>query len=184
MSANDKSAVVHVYDGIEELDNHLPNWWLFLLWLTVLFAFGYWYYYQTTGEGRGTLEVYRAEAAEAARLAEARKPKPDSDAGLLLASQDKPTVDEGLQTYQATCAACHGQKGEGLIGPNLTDNAWLHGAQPTAIHKVVSEGVLAKGMPNWEKMLGPQKVRSVVAYVLTLKNTNVPGKAPQGEPAQ
>lgn len=184
MSAQDKPGVIHVYDGIEELDNHLPNWWLFILWLTIMFGFGYWYYFHTTGEGRGSLEVYRAEAAEAARLAEARKPKPDSDAGLMLLVQDKGLVDEGQQNFQQTCAACHGQKGEGIIGPNLTDNAWLHGGKPTDIHKVVTEGVLAKGMPSWEKVLGPQRVRAVVAYVLTLKNTNVPGRPPQGEPGE
>ncbi|QRN94761.1 c-type cytochrome [Archangium violaceum] len=182
MSASDKSGVLHVYDGIEEMDNHLPRWWLFILWATLIFGFGYWYYYHVTGMGPGSLEVYKAEAAEAARLAASNKPV--SDDTLLALMQDSQSVELGKAQFQQQCASCHGQKGEGLIGPNLTDNFWLHGGKPMAIHKTVSEGVVAKGMPAWERTLGAERVRSIVAYVLTLKNTNVAGKAPQGEPEQ
>ncbi|HEX5754215.1 MAG TPA: cbb3-type cytochrome c oxidase N-terminal domain-containing protein [Archangium sp.] len=182
MSANDKPGILHVYDGIEEMDNHLPNWWLFLLWSTVLFGFGYWFYYQVSGVGPGSMAVYKAEAAEAARNAASNQPV--SDETLLALMLDSQSVEQGKAQFTQQCAACHGQKGEGLIGPNLTDKFWLHGGTPMAIHKTVSEGVVAKGMPAWERTLGAERVRSIAAYVLTLKNTNVPGKAPQGELAE
>jgi cytochrome c oxidase cbb3-type subunit 3 len=183
MSSSDKPGVLHVYDDIEEMDNHLPNWWLFILWTTVVFGFGYWFYYHVTGAGPGSLEVDKAEAAEAAALAAANRP-PTGDEALLALVQDPAVVDQGKTQFTQVCAACHGQKGEGLIGPNLTDKFWLYGGKPVDIQKTVSEGVVAKGMPAWEQPLGAQRVRAITAYVLTLKNTNVPGKAPQGEPEQ
>ncbi|MFE8600925.1 cbb3-type cytochrome c oxidase N-terminal domain-containing protein [Archangium violaceum] len=182
MSANDKPGVLHVYDGIEEMDHHLPNWWLFILWSTIVFGFCYWFYYQVSGTGPSSMEVYKAEAAEAARNAASNKPV--SDEALLSLMQDAQSVEQGKAQFTQQCASCHGQKGEGLIGPNLTDKFWLHGGKPMDIHKTVAEGVVVKGMPAWERTLGAERVRSIVAYVLTLKDTNVPGKAPQGEPAQ
>lgn len=182
MSSSEKPGVLHVYDDIEEMDNHLPNWWLFILWTTIVFGFGYWFYYHASGTGPGSLEVYKAEATEAAR--KAASGKPTSDETLLALMNDPVAVDQGKTQFTQQCAACHGQKGEGLIGPNLTDKFWLHGGKPMDIHKTVSEGVVVKGMPAWERTLGAERVRSIVAYVLTLKNTNVPGKAPQGEPEQ
>lgn len=182
MSSSDKPGVLHVYDGIEELDNHLPNWWLFILWTTIVFGFGYWFYYHASGTGPGSMAVYQAEAAEAARKAASNKPV--SDETLLALVKDSQSVEQGKAQFLQQCASCHGQKGEGLIGPNLTDAAWLHGGKPMDVHKTVAEGVVAKGMPAWERTLGAERVRSIVAYVLTLKNTNVPGKPPQGEPEQ
>jgi cytochrome c oxidase cbb3-type subunit 3 len=184
MSSNNKPGILHVYDGIEEMDNHMPNWWLLILWSTILFGFGYWYYYHVSGKAQGSLEVYKAEAAEAARIAAANKPPPTGDEVLLGLTADAALVEQGKTQFTQVCAACHGQKGEGLIGPNLTDKFWLHGGKPTAILKTVAEGVVAKGMPAWEQPLGAQRVRAITAYVLTLKNTDVPGKAPQGEPEQ
>lgn len=182
MSSSEKPGVLHIYDDIEEMDNHLPRWWLFILWTSIVFAFGYWFYYHVSGTGPGSLEVYKAEATEAAR--KAASGKPTSDETLLALMQDPLAVDQGKTQFTQQCAACHGQKGEGLIGPNLTDEFWLHGGKPMDIHKTVAEGVVAKGMPAWERTLGAERVRSIVAYVLTLKNTRVPGKAPQGEPEQ
>jgi cytochrome c oxidase cbb3-type subunit 3 len=86
--------------------------------------------------------------------------------------------------YQQNCATCHGAEGQGLIGPNLTDNAWLQGGKPVDIHKTIAQGSVAKGMPAWERTLGVERVRAVTAYVLTFKGRNVPGKPPQGEPEQ
>lgn len=180
MSSSDKPGVLH--DDIEEMDTHLPNWWLFILWATIAFGFGYWFYYHVTGTGPGSMAVYQAETDTFAKASAARKS--DSDQTLVLLAKDPGVVKQGQEAFMQTCAACHGQKGEGLIGPNLTDNAWLHGGTPMAIHKVVSQGVVAKGMPAWERTLGAERMRSLVAYLLTLKNTNVPGKPPQGEPEQ
>jgi cytochrome c oxidase cbb3-type subunit III len=180
MSSSEKPGVLHVYDDIEEMDNRLPNWWLFILWGSIFFAAGYWCYYHVAELGSSSMAVYTAEveAFEQRMAAE----KPDSDLALLLLTKDAQVVEQGQQAYMQTCAVCHGERGEGTIGPNLTDNAWLHGGKPMDIHKVVSEGVVTQGMPAWERTLGAERVRTLVAYVLTLKNTHVPGKPPQGAP--
>jgi len=181
MSSSHKPGVLHVYDGIEEMDNRLPNWWLGILWGTLVFGLGYWFYYHVTSMGPGQLAAYQSEASEAMRRAAANKPI--SDELLLGLAKDPQTLGTGQAVFQSQCAACHGAQGEGKIGPNLTDNYWLHGSKPVELHKVVTEGVVAKGMPSWERTLGPERVRAVVAYVMTLKGKNVPGKAPQGDPA-
>ncbi|WP_224364487.1 cbb3-type cytochrome c oxidase N-terminal domain-containing protein [Hyalangium versicolor] len=179
---SDKSAVHHVYDGIEEHDNVLPNWWLGILWTTLVFSFGYWFYYHVAEMGPGQLGEYQQESAEAAsKVADS---KPLSDETLLAMVKDDQATASGRQLFQQNCASCHGAEGQGLIGPNLTDNAWLHGGKPVEIHKTISEGAVAKGMPAWERTLGPTRVRTLTAYVLTLKGRNLPGKPPQGEPEQ
>jgi cytochrome c oxidase cbb3-type subunit 3 len=181
---SDKSGVHSVYDGIEEMDHKLPNWWLGILWGTIVFAFGYWMYYHVTGSGPDQLGEYRLETAELAKKA-AGSGGPVSDDTLLALAGDPQSTGNGKAAYQANCAACHGADGQGLIGPNLTDRFWLYGGKPTAIHKTIAEGAVAKGMPAWERTLGAERVRAITAYVLTLKGKNVPGgKAPQGEPEE
>ena len=97
---------------------------------------------------------------------------------LLALSRDPAAVAEGKQLYLTTCVSCHGARGQGLVGPNLTDGSWLHGDQPLQVHSSISQGFPQKGMAAFENLLGPARVRAVTAFVLTLKDTNVPGKAP------
>lgn len=180
MSApDDPKRVVHVYDDIEEEDNHLPNWWLFILYATIVFAFGYWFVFHTTKMRPLPREAYRAEvdALLAARIAA----NPTSNEALAAMSKDPKIVAAGAEVFRTTCAACHGPEGTGIIGPNLTDRNWIHSPAPADILKLVREGVPAKGMPAWEPILGPDRVRNASVYVLTLKGKNLPGKAPQGE---
>ncbi|MCY1020981.1 c-type cytochrome [Pyxidicoccus sp. MSG2] len=180
---SEKAPLHSIYDGIEEHDNLLPNWWLAILWTSIVFAAGYWFWYHIAELSPGQLGEYSGEAAEVAKRNADNKPV--SDETLLALVQDPTAVGNGKAVFQANCASCHGAQGQGLIGPNLTDGFWLHGAKPVAIHKVVAEGVVARGMPAWERTLGAERVRAVAAYVLTLKGTNAPGgKAPQGEPEQ
>jgi len=181
MSQSQKPGVLHVYDDIEEMDNHLPNWWLGILWGTLLFGLGYWFYYHVTSMGPGPMEAYQNEVSEALRRAASSQPV--SDELLVGLSKDPQTAMSGQAVFQSQCVTCHGLQGEGKIGPNLTDGFWLHGSKPVDLYKVVTEGVVAKGMPAWERTLGAERVRAVVAYVLTLEGKNLPGKAPQGEPA-
>jgi cytochrome c oxidase cbb3-type subunit 3 len=90
-------------------------------------------------------------------------------------------MEDGEETFTTNCAACHRADGGGLIGPNLTDDAWIHGGTITDIYTTVTKGVLDKGMPAWEKVLKPEQLAEVVAYVTTLKGTNPANpKAPQG----
>jgi cytochrome c oxidase cbb3-type subunit 3 len=174
--------VVHVVDGIEEYDNRLPNWWLITLYGTMVFACGYWFFYHTFAAGELPTQTYRRELAE---MAERQgKAVPLTESALLDMSKDPQTVAEGQQLFVSTCAQCHAANGGGAVGPNLTDGAWLHGGTAEAIFKSIQEGYPQKGMPAWGAQLGSRKTPAVVAYVLTLRNTNVPGGKPaQGETA-
>ena len=123
-----------------------------------------------------SVRAFRAPAPELAAAAA----RPLNDETLMALSKDEAAVARGKVTFTAICAACHLQNGEGLVGPNLTDNAWIHGGKPMAMHLVISEGVIAKGMPSWKATLGDAGTKDVIAYVLTLKGKNLPGKAPEG----
>jgi cytochrome c oxidase cbb3-type subunit III len=180
VSSQQNEKIVHRYDDIEEEDNHLPNWWLFILFGTMVFGFGYWFVYHTTHSLPDPRAEYATEvdALKKSRLAA----NPTSDEAIVALSQDPAQVEEGKKVFASTCVSCHAADGQGLVGPNLTDKFWIHGNQPAAIVKAVTDGFADKGMPPWGPVLGPDKVRKVAAYVLTLKGKNLAGKEPQGDP--
>lgn len=187
MSEIDESVDVgHEYDGIRELDHRLPNWWLMTLYGAIVFSFGYWLYFHTFGIGLTQAEELALEIARADAAAEAREQAllaaggGLSDETLLAMVSDQEALTRGSEVFAQNCLACHGAKGEGTVGPNLTDGYWLNGHRPTQIHAVIADGQLAKGMPAWKSVLGGSRVRDVTAFVLSLKNTNVPGKGPEG----
>lgn len=167
-------------DGIIEGDNPLPRWWLGILAATIVFGYGYWVYYHVGGLAPGQIGEYERAQAEEARRAAAQKPATDELLQALAA--DPQTVGEGAKVFAQSCASCHGDRAEGKIGPNLTDGYWLHGGKPMDLHAIVQDGFLDKGMPAWGGQLGPTRTRAVVAYVVSLRGTNVPGKEPQGQP--
>jgi cytochrome c oxidase cbb3-type subunit 3 len=182
----DPSGEHHVYDDIVEHDNKLPLWWQLKLYGAIVFAMIYWF-----GRRYDTIpspaQAYAAEvsAKRAAEAEAARARGKVDDAMLSTLEKDPATIAQGKETFVTTCAPCHKADGGGNIGPNLTDAYWIHGNQPTEIYKTVSEGVPAKGMPTWGPVLGETRVEAVVAYVMSLENTNVPGgKAPQGDLAK
>lgn len=186
--ALDKAAaeahVVHTYDDIEEYDNELPNWWLYTLYGAMVFALGYFFWYEVLHAGPNQQQSYEASRVEDRRrdAERARRMGAMNDDGLRTLSHDAATVAQGRTLFTQNCVACHRADGGGLIGPNLTDNQWIHGGEPVRIFRVVSEGVVTKGMPAWGAQLGADRTLSVVAYLLTLRNTNVAGgKAPQGD---
>ncbi len=170
----------HVFDGIQEYDNRLPNWWLWILWGTVIFSLGYWLFFHTFGVGKLPIARYDAEVVAAAEAALASGGAV-SDESLLTASTLPDRVAEGSELFTTYCVACHSAGGEGLVGPNLTDAYWIHGGSPTQIHATINDGVLEKGMAAWGRQLGPKRVESLTAFVITLKGKNMPGKAPEGE---
>jgi cytochrome c oxidase cbb3-type subunit 3 len=175
---------VHVYDDIEEHDNPLPLWWLTTFFGTIVFALGYFYYFQVFHSAQTPLDELDAEVAadHARKVAQGKASGDIAPETLVAMSHDQRAVDEGAATFASTCAACHGAAGEGKIGPNLTDSNWLHGGKPEAIYKTISEGVASKGMPAWGPTLGARKSQQVTAFVLSIKGKNVAGgKAPQGE---
>jgi cytochrome c oxidase cbb3-type subunit III len=186
-AATEKEKIIHEYDGIHEADNNLPRWWLVTLWGTVAFAAVYYLHYSAFRSGLNPGDAYREEA-KAAASAEAERIKAMgtiTPEAMVTLSKDPATVALGKETFTTYCTACHGPNAGGTIGPNLTDEYWLHGGKPDQIYKTVRDGWPDKGMIAWAPSLGEQKVRAVAAYVLTLKNTNVAGgKAPQGEKEQ
>jgi cytochrome c oxidase cbb3-type subunit 3 len=174
--------VVHVYDDIIEEDNRLPNWWLAILFGAIVFAFGYWFIYEVTAAAPGPLASFKAEVAEAAKKrAEAG---PVTNESLLVLARDAKTVADGKALFVSTCAPCHGPLAQGLVGPNLTDKFWLHGGAPVEIHRSITTGFPEKGMRPWGQVLGAGRVRQVAAFVLSIRNTNVPGRPPQGTPVE
>jgi cytochrome c oxidase cbb3-type subunit 3 len=170
--------ILHVYDGIEEADNRLPNWWLLTFYAAMIFAVGYWVYYHTFAVGKLPYAAYQHE-----RNQQLESGGEVTDEQLLALAADPLTVPEGKRVFDGSCAQCHGELAEGKIGPNLTDEYWLHGAQPTQIYKTVFDGVPDKGMLEWGGQLGPAKVKQVTAYVISVANTTVSGKEPPGETA-
>jgi cytochrome c oxidase cbb3-type subunit 3 len=174
----------HNYDGIQEYDNPMPRWWVYIFWATIAFSVLYWLNVPGVGNGKGRIADYdRAVAAAAAVAAKRQAGEPSATPEQLAAlAKDAGALAAGKQTFAQNCAACHRFDGGGQIGPNLTDDYWLHGAGLAQIHKTVADGVLEKGMPPWGKVLKPAQVDAVVAYVSTLRGTNPPNaKAPQGE---
>lgn len=171
----------HSYDGIQEYDNPMPRWWVWGFYATVIFAVAYYFLPAPFGEGPGKVARYEAEVA----AFKAAQPEPVglgvSDEQLLGLVADASQIAAGKVVYDANCQACHRPDGGGLIGPNLTDNAWIHGGSPVQIHTTIAQGVLAKGMPAWERLLKPEQINAVTAYVISLKGTNPKdAKAPEG----
>ena len=181
MSEQDKVRA-HSYDGIQEFDNRLPNWWLWILYGSMVFAVAYWLLYETLGVLPNPTERYETamHKAEEARLAELAAGGATNESLTMMSSMSD-IVSEGRQHFQTYCVVCHADQGQGLVGPNLTDEYWLHGGAPLDILHTVTEGVPSKGMAAWGRQLGPRRVEQTVAYVLTLRNTHVAGKAPEGE---
>lgn len=171
---------LHHYDGIVELDNPMPRWWLNLFYFGIVFGLIYTAYYEL-GNGRPIAQEFAAERAVLdANLAQSNKQGP-SDDSLLAAFRDPSALKSGQKVYSARCASCHGAQGQGGIGPNLTDDYWIHGAKLAQIAKVVAEGVLDKGMPPWAAVLVGNELAEVTGYVKSLKGTNPPApKAAQG----
>ncbi|MBX2841924.1 MAG: c-type cytochrome [Flammeovirgaceae bacterium] len=173
----------HDYDGIRELDNNLPPWWVGMFYLTIVFAFLYVGYYHFFG-GALQHEAYEIEMAEAkveveAYLAQMTDLVDESNVEVL---SDASAISAGKTIYLEKCVACHGPEGQGGIGPNLTDNYWLHGGSIKEVFKTVKYGVAEKGMIPWEAQLSPGQIQEVSSFILSIVGTNPPNaKEPQGD---
>lgn len=171
----------HDYDGIKELDNSLPPWWKYGFIFTIIWAFGYIGYYHIAeaaplSAGEYTNEM---EAAKKAKDEYMRTAKNNVDENTI--KFDQAYVAEGAKIFADNCKACHGEKGEGGVGPNLTDQFWLHGGKINEVFKTVKYGWPANGMKSWQSDLSSIQIAQVVCYVKSLKGTNPPNpKAPQG----
>lgn len=173
----------HNYDGIKELDHMLPRWWVWLLYATIIFAAWYSGYYMS-GMGPTPQQELEVELKRIEALRPPPAPTGDSGAAALLAAVGDPEkIKNGKAVYDGKCVACHGDAGQGLIGPNLTDDFWIHGkGDLPSIAKVIAEGVAEKGMPPWGPVLTADETRDVVVFIHSIHGTNPPGaKTAQGE---
>lgn len=173
----------HSYDGIEELDNALPNWWLNGFYLTILFSAIYFVYY-AMGDGPSLKKEYERDQQAHQYLAAVEKSKApaanEDDLRALL--KDPAKLALGKEAFKSKCVSCHGEQGQGGIGPNLTDDYWIHGGKMAQILTTITQGVADKGMPPWGGVLKQDELFAVTAYVKSLRGTHPPHpKAPQGE---
>ena len=174
----------HQFDGISELDNPTPAWFMWLFYGTIAFALIYMVYFHVLDYGLMQEEEYEIEmvAAQAERKIFLASSANNIDESSVKESTDAATIDAGKAVYTANCVACHGDKGQGSVGPNLTDPYWIHGGTIKSIFKTIEYGVPEKGMISWEKMLTPKQISDVSNYILSLQGTNPSnGKAPQGD---
>lgn len=175
----------HDYDGIKELDNHLPPWWKWLFILTVIWGAGYLFYYHVAESGPLMAQEYDNEVAAAdavKRQLDKDKPKVTIDEAALAFTNDAAMIGNGQKIYASNCASCHKDKGEGGIGPNLTDDHWLHGGGIKNIYTTIKNGVPEKGMISWSAILKPEEMRDVAFFIMSIKGSNPPNpKAPQGD---
>ena len=171
----------HDYDGIQEYDNRLPNWWLWTLWGTIIFSLGYWLMFHTYGVAKLPVAAYEAEMESAGGSLADSSLRGLTEADLEAFATDPAKLAEGEGVYVKNCRVCHLDQGQGLVGPNLTDDYWIHGGDALSIHNTIVHGVVEKGMAAWGRQLGADRVDAVVAYLLTMRGTQVEGKAPEGD---
>lgn len=175
----------HDYDGIHELNHPLPNWWVGIWVISIIFSVPYFMYFHVAG-GDGLRATYEKDLAKIKEI-KAEQAKLLGD--FKLASYEAWTKNNdalgiGKQVYVENCLTCHAEGGGGDIGPNLTDKYWLNvkDRTPSELYRVVNKGVEENGMPAWGEILSQEDMYAAVAYVISLKGTTPPkAKEPQGE---
>ncbi len=174
----------HDYDGITELDNSAPPLFNYILYGTIAFAVIYLLNYHVLGTGESQEQEYLAGSNELdtlrARAASLAANKVDENS--VVRMTEATALAAGQATFNQYCATCHRTDGGGNIGPNLTDDYWLHGNTVQAVFKTIKYGVPEKGMIAWQAQLTPAQMAEVTSYLLTMHGTNPPNpKAPEGE---
>lgn len=173
----------HEYDGIKELNNSVPPWLNYIFIGSLVFSIFYLLHFHVLGTGMSQFDEYSQEMEVASMEME-----------LLLKSgafiteenvtqlEDEESLTSAKERFTKDCTPCHGVNGEGTIGPNLTDDYWIHGGKISDIFHTIKVGVPEKGMVAWGTQLNPKQMQELASYVMTLRGTNPPnGKAPEGE---
>ena len=174
----------HEYDGIKELDNRLPPWWLYGFYFTILFGVGYILHYHVFKSGDLQTAEYEKEMAQAKEEVETYLASLDNriDENSVEFTDSEEDLMAGKEIYTANCLVCHGANGEGVVGPNFTDKYWIHGGDMASIFKTIKYGVPEKGMISWQAQLTPKQMQQVASYIYTMEGTDPPNqKEPQGE---
>jgi cytochrome c oxidase cbb3-type subunit 3 len=160
--------------------NPAPNRLKYLVYVTMGLAACYLLMYPVFGLATSK---YKKEAAqsETAKNAHLSKAAAGVDENTVKLTTDPATLAEGAVVFRTNCLACHGALGQGVVGPNLTDDYWIHGGKINDVFKTIKYGVPAKAMPTWQTLLSPKQIAAVANYVKSLHGTNPPGgKAPEG----
>ena len=179
--AKDEIHSHHDFDGIQEYDNDLPPWWKTLFYVSIVFAVGYMLHFHVFKTGMLQEDEYKMEMEEAALLAAKNVDDPNAVTNYEVLTETA-ALESGKSIFSTNCAACHGQEGQGSVGPNLTDEYWLHGGDVNDIFKTVKYGVPAKGMVPWQGKLTKDQILEVSSYILSLQGSNpANAKEPQGE---
>jgi cytochrome c oxidase cbb3-type subunit 3 len=173
----------HDYDGIKELDNALPPWWKYGFYITIVIGVIYLYHFHISGNGKNPEQEYAVEMMAGAKQEEEYKAKTKDlvDENNVTLS-DASGIAAGKELFIQSCVACHAADGGGGIGPNLTDNYWIHGSSMNDIYKTIKVGYPEKGMQSWQSMYSPVQMKNIASFVHSLKGTK-PSKPkdPQGE---
>ena len=168
----------HEADGIRELDNKLPRWWVWLFYCTIVFAVFYLCYYHVFHAGDLMAAEYAKEMKAGAELKQAAMTKFEVSIPTLTPSTDPVVIASGKRTFLTLCAPCHRADAGGLVGPNLTDDFWIHGSNFSDNVTTIWNGVPAKGMVTWKNSLKPAQVYEVASYIYTLRGTHPPNPKP------
>ena len=182
--SEDQLLLDHDYDGIKELDNNLPPWWVYLFYASIVFGVVYMVRFEILGADDQEMELKKEIAQAKIEVAEYMKTAPDMmDEKTVTLLTDAGDLAAGKEIFNTNCAACHRTDGGGQIGPNLTDDEWiLGGGIKNIFHTLVNGGRDGKGMISWKGTLKPKEMQKVSSYVISLRGTNPPdAKGPEGE---
>jgi cytochrome c oxidase cbb3-type subunit 3 len=175
----------HDYDGIRELDNHLPPWWIGMFYGGIVFAVIYvlnYHIWKFSPLQTEEYEIAMNEAAEAKALVQENRPESAFDENAVPMIDDETQIARGGTIYSGNCSVCHGPAGEGGVGPNLADDYWIHGGNMSSIFQTIKYGVPEKGMISWENSLKPLDMQQVSSFIISIQGTNpANAKAAQGE---
>lgn len=181
---NGEVLLPHSFDGIGELNNSMPPWLRYLFVSTIVFAIAYLSFYYVFDAGAFQKEEYETEIAIAKESVDAYLAKVQNaidENSVKTTLDDKASLENGKAIFTQNCKACHGANGQGGIGPNLTDNYWLHGGKINDIFKTIKYGIPEKGMISWKQKLKPIDIQNVSNFIVSIKGTNPENpKAPEG----
>lgn len=184
LSEEEDMKLEHEFDGITELDNPTPAWFNWLFYGSIVVAIGYMLFYHVFDYGKLQDEEYAIEMRDAKVAKDAYLANAANliDENTVVESKDPAVIAKGKALFTTSCVACHGSKGEGVVGPNLTDEYSLHGSSINNIFKTIKYGVPEKGMISWEKTLSPQQISELASFIKSIKGSKPENpKAPQGD---
>ncbi len=184
LAAEKELELDHDFDGIKELNNPIPFWFNLLFYTTIAVAFVYLLVFHVFEVGSLQGKEYETEMANAeiSRQEYIKKAGNLIDENSVVLLTDKNKIHEGAEIFTSKCVVCHGDKGEGKVGPNLTDEYWLHGGDVKSIFKTIKYGVPSKGMVAWQNSMNGSQMQELASFILSLQGTNPPGgKDPQGD---